>query len=128
MKKRIFRWWAGNDACERELEGANRFYTGNDIYAYPYMPNRMSSFFANKGLVAEIVSIDTILGTESIVKEFVFVDPKIDKIDKKSKGNAEVVEFDNSQYEVEYEEKHNAWVKECEEQGFYSEANDLERC
>lgn len=91
------------------------------------MPNRMSSYSLNKELVVQNVAVDTFLETETIIKEFIFVDTRINEIDPKFHKNAEIVEFDDMQYEIDYYEKHKAWIEECENSYFYSEADDLER-
>ncbi len=131
MNKKIFRWWAGNDAYEREMQGANRYYAGNIIYAYPVMSNLTSSFFANKGIRAEIVSVDRELGStqrkENVTKELLFVDPKIHGQDPNYGKNATVVEFDTEEYVAQYETKHKEWVAKQEAAGAYSDFDDRER-
>lgn len=55
------------------------------------MPNRMSSYFVNKVLVVQNVAVDTFLETETIIKEFIFVDTRINEINPKFHKNAEIV-------------------------------------
>lgn len=106
---------------QRELTGAARYYTGNNIYAYPFLTGLESGH-------AEIVNIETGTRRERLEQRLLFVNVN-DSIDLSNvPSNVIVVKYDGRKYASEYSEKHDEWLaeKRRNDPDGYDDCDDLE--
>ena len=102
--KRVIRY-GYNDDYQEEVDGACRYYTGNNIYAYPRM--------IKAGGIVSLIDIDLVTRSENLIKRMLLVDPKVDNYNlDKINPALEVVEFSYSRYEKHYAEEHQKWHEE----------------